>query len=135
MNCWWCSTQRRTELLNYAIEHKFNKIALGHHLDDILETLLMNMLERGELSTMPPKLSYKNYPVTILRPLCYVGEKTLVDYALQKGFASSVCTCDYQDNSGRKKARLLLEGLTGGNDAKKMRLFLSLKNVRSEYLP
>jgi len=135
MNCWWCSTQRRTELLHYAIEHKFNKIALGHHLDDILETLLMNMLERGELSTMPPKLSYKNYPVTILRPLCYVGEKTLVDYARLKGFASSVCTCDYQDNSGRKKARLLLEGLTGGNDAKKMRLFLSLKNVRSEYLP
>ena len=135
MNCWWCATQRRTELLNYAIEHKFNKIALGHHLDDILETLLMNMLERGELSTMPPKLSYKNYPVTILRPLCYVGEKTLVDYARQKGFASSVCTCDYQDNSGRKKARLLLEGLTDGNDAKKMRLFLSLKNIRSEYLP
>ena len=135
MNCWWCSTQRRTELLHYAIEHKFNKIALGHHLDDILETLLMNMLERGELSTMPPKLSYENYPVTILRPLCYVGEKTLVDYARLKGFASSVCTCDYQDNSGRKKARLLLEGLTGGNDAKKMRIFLSLKNIRSEYLP
>ena len=135
MNCWWCSTQRRTELLHYAIEHKFNKIALGHHLDDILETLLMNMLERGELSTMPPKLSYENYPVTILRPLCYVGEKTLIDYARLKGFASSVCTCDYQDNSGRKKARLLLEGLTGGNDAKKMRLFLSLKNIRHEYLP
>ena len=93
------------------------------------------MLERGELSTMPPKLSYKSYPVTILRPLCYVGEKTLVDYARLKGFASSVCTCDYQDNSGRKKACLLLEGLTGGNDAKKMRLFLSLKNIRSEYLP
>ena len=135
MNCWWCSTQRRTELLQYAIEHKFNKIALGHHLDDILETLLMNMLERGELSTMPPKLSYEKYPVTILRPLCYASEKTLIDYAREKGFASSACTCAYQDNSGRKKARRLLEELTGGSDAKKMRLFLSLKNIRSEYLP
>ena len=135
MNCWWCSTQRRTELLNYAIEHKFNKIALGHHLDDILETLLMNMLDRGELSTMPPKLSYEEYPVTILRPLCYASEKTLIDYARENGFASSACTCAYQDNSGRKKARRLLEELTGGSDAKKMRLFLSLKNIRSEYLP
>jgi len=43
MNCWWCSTQRRTELIRYAIENNFNKIALGHHLDDIIETFFMNM--------------------------------------------------------------------------------------------
>ena len=49
MNCWWCSTQRRTELNNYAIEKGFNKIALGHHLDDILETLLMNMINNTTL--------------------------------------------------------------------------------------
>ena len=51
MNCWWCSTQRRTELNNYAIENGYNKIALGHHLDDILETLLMNALNKGEFQS------------------------------------------------------------------------------------
>ena len=56
MNCWWCSTQRRTELNNYAMAEGFNKIALGHHLDDILETLFMNILKKSELSTMPPAL-------------------------------------------------------------------------------
>ncbi|HKL85583.1 MAG TPA: ATP-binding protein, partial [Treponemataceae bacterium] len=64
MNCWWCSTQRRSELNEYAIREGYNKIALGHHLDDILETLLMNALTKGELSTMPPRLKYEKYPVT-----------------------------------------------------------------------
>ena len=57
MNCFWCSTQRRTELINYALSNNFNKIVLGHHMDDILETLLMNMLEKAQLSTMPPFLT------------------------------------------------------------------------------
>ena len=62
MNCWWCSTQRRTELLNYALTNGYNKLALGHHLDDVLETLLMNMLNRGELSTMAPAMRYRAIP-------------------------------------------------------------------------
>ncbi|MDR3312270.1 MAG: tRNA 2-thiocytidine biosynthesis protein TtcA, partial [Spirochaetaceae bacterium] len=62
MNCYWCSTQRRTELLRYAVDKGFNRIALGHHLDDIIETLFMNLLSRGELSTMPFCLDYRKYP-------------------------------------------------------------------------
>jgi len=59
MNCWWCSAQRRTELNKFAIENGYNKIALGHHLDDILETLLMNSLQKGILATMPPVLKFQ----------------------------------------------------------------------------
>lgn len=135
MNCWWCSTQRRTELNNYAIEHGYNKIALGHHLDDILETLLMNALGKGELSTMPPRLKYNQYPVTIIRPLCMASVDQIIAHADSEGYIMETCTCNYQDNSGRKDARKRLNDLTGGNNAEKRRLFEALRNVKTEYLP
>ena len=135
MSCYWCATQRRTELINYAIKNGFNKIALGHHLDDILETLIMNMTEKGELSTMSPLLKYDKYPVTIIRPLCYVAEDSIKAHAVEKGFAGFTCTCSYQDNSARKLARQKLEFLTDGEVAKKYHLLQSIKNVQTQYLP
>lgn len=135
MNCWWCSTQRRTELNNYAMEHGYNKIALGHHLDDILETLLMNALYKGELSTMPPRLKYDKYPVTIIRPLCFADEQTIIAHARRSGYKSITCTCDYQNNSARKEAHKKLEALTGSDTAQKRKLFESLKNIKTAYLP
>lgn len=135
MNCWWCSTQRRTELLNYAIKNGYNKIALGHHLDDVLVTLLMNMLDKAELSTMIAKLKYDKYPVTIIRPLYYVFEDRIIDYAREKDFLGFTCTCNYQENSQRKNARQKLEQLTDGSLTQKQHLFNSLKNIFPEYLP
>ena len=135
MNCWWCATQRRTELNEYAIREGFNKIALGHHLDDILETLLMNALQKGELSTMPPRLKYEKYPVTVIRPLCFADIPMIVRHATESGYISSTCTCEYQDNSGRKSARGKLDALTGGSYAEKTRLFEALRNVKPAYLP
>lgn len=126
MNCWWCSTQRRTELLNYAIKNGYNKIALGHHKDDILETLLMNLLNKGEFSAMSPAFKYDKYPVTIIRPLCYVSEDRIIAHAKEEGFAGFTCTCNYQDNSDRKLARLKLEALTDGEQSKKDLLFRAL---------
>ena len=113
----------------------FNKIALGHHMDDVLETLLMNMLNKGELSTMIPSLKYENYPVTVIRPLYYVSESRIVDYAKEKGFYGFTCTCNYQDNSQRKAARKKLEDLTDGDLIKKEKLLTSLKNINTNYLP
>lgn len=135
MSCYWCSTQRRTELINYAVKNGFNKIALGHHLDDILETLFMNMINKGELSTMIPKLKYDNYPVTIIRPLCYVAEERIIEYAKINNYLGFTCTCNYQDNSERKNARKKIEMLTDGNLQTKERLFSSIKNVNLNYLP
>ena len=135
MSCYWCSTQRRTELIDYAIKNGFNKICLGHHMDDILETLLMNTMNKAEFSTMPPKLKYEKYPVEIIRPLCYVQEKLIVEHAKEKGYYGYTCTCNFQDNSARKEAKKRLSLLTDDDSTKKEHLFWSLKNIQKEYLP
>ncbi|MDD7014344.1 MAG: tRNA 2-thiocytidine biosynthesis TtcA family protein [Treponema sp.] len=135
MNCYWCSTQRRKELMDYAIKNGYNKIALGHHLDDVLETLLMNVLEKSELSTMVPKLDYKKYPVTIIRPMTYCCTDTIVEHAKLNGYFGWTCTCNFQDNSARKDARKKLEVLTDGDKIKKEHFFKALKNINKEYLP
>ncbi|MGP1587849.1 MAG: tRNA 2-thiocytidine biosynthesis TtcA family protein [Treponemataceae bacterium] len=135
MNCYWCSTQRRSELNNYAIEHGYNKIALGHHMDDILETLLMNVLSKGQMSTMIPRLKYEKYPVTVIRPLCFADENSIIEHANNSGYISVTCTCDYQNNSYRKKARSRLDSLTAGSSAEKRKLFESLRNIKTDYLP
>ncbi|MBR1722805.1 MAG: tRNA 2-thiocytidine biosynthesis protein TtcA [Treponema sp.] len=135
MNCFWCSMQRRKELNEYAARNGFTHVALGHHLDDVLETLLMNMLNKGSLETMPPALKYQKFPVTVIRPLYYVPVSEIVDYAEGSGWKSQTCTCSYQENSGRKDARRRLDLLTKGDNSQKKRLLLSLKNIRQDYLP
>jgi tRNA 2-thiocytidine biosynthesis protein TtcA len=105
MNCYWCSTQRRTELLRYAMENNFNKIALGHHLDDIIETFFMNMTEKGELCAMPILLSYRKYPVSLIRPLAYLEEQQIIACAAQQDILNSSCTCPFGINSNRRDIR------------------------------
>ncbi len=124
--CYWCSTQRRTELLRYAMAKGFNKIALGHHMDDILETVLMNALEKGTLGGMPPVLEYEKYPVKVIRPLCYVPQHVIVERAKEQNYFGFTCTCHFQDNSSRKTVRSNLEVLTGNDDRVKSRLFDAL---------
>ena len=135
MSCYWCSNQRRNELVHFAVKHGYNKLALGHHLDDILETLLMNMMEKSRLFTMPPRLDYKKYPLSLIRPLCYAGVETIKAHAKEAGYISTTCTCMYQDNSGRKEARSRLNALTGGDIRAKEKLFESLRHINPEYLP
>ncbi len=135
MNCYWCSTQRRTELIKFAIEHGFNKLALGHHLDDIVETFFMNMLQKGELSTMLPVMPYEKYPVTVIRPLALVEERQIIAFAEAKGIAAFACTCPYGRNSERRTVRERIAALTGGDSAMKRSIFASMGNVRQDYLP
>ncbi|PKL09796.1 MAG: tRNA 2-thiocytidine biosynthesis protein TtcA [Spirochaetae bacterium HGW-Spirochaetae-7] len=135
MNCYWCSTQRRTELLRYAQREGFNKIALGHHLDDIVETFLMNMMLKGELSGMLPVLAYDKYPISLIRPLALCEEKQIIAFAEHKGFRSAACTCPYGASSKRRSVRLDIAGLTGGSSAAKRNIFESMSNIKAGYLP
>ena len=129
MNCWWCSTQRRKELIDYALKNGFDTLALGHHMDDILETFLMNMLEKGELSTMQPLFKYEKYPLKIIRPLAYASVDMIREHAAAQGWQQVTCTCTYQENSGRKEARKRLELLTGGDYAKKTHMMRAMKGI------
>ena len=135
MNCYWCSTQRRAELLRYAMAEGFNKIALGHHLDDIVETLMMNMLYKSRFSGMLPRLRYEKYPVSIIRPLALCEERQVIAFAEEKGFRSAACTCPYGIDSKRREVRARIAELTGGSSRLKRNLFDSMSNVHSEYLP
>jgi tRNA 2-thiocytidine biosynthesis protein TtcA len=134
MNCYWCSMQRRTELLRLAMEKGFNKIALGHHLDDILETFFMNMMQKGELSTMPVRLSYSKYPVTLIRPLALAEERQIIEFARSAGFSSFTCSCEYGKASKRREARAKIAALTGGSGTVKRRIFDSFSRVKADYL-
>ena len=135
MSCYWCSNQRRKELISYALKNNFDVIVLGHHLDDVLETLIMNMTSKGSLETMPPVLKYKKYPLKLVRPLYYVPVNAVIEHADSEGWKKVTCTCTYQDNSGRKEARKRLEALTDGDYSKKKHILDSLKHIDFDYLP
>jgi tRNA 2-thiocytidine biosynthesis protein TtcA len=126
MNCYWCSTQRRTELIKYALEAGFNKIALGHHLDDIIETFFMNLTGKGELSAMPMFLRYRKYPLSLIRPLGYLEETQIIACAAELGVLASACTCPYGLNSGRRDMRRRIAEFSVGSGAVKRRIFRAL---------
>ncbi|MDR2210192.1 MAG: tRNA 2-thiocytidine biosynthesis TtcA family protein [Spirochaetaceae bacterium] len=126
MNCYWCSTQRRTELLKYATERGFNKIALGHHLDDIIETFFMNLCSKGELDPMAIKIRYRKYPVTLIRPLAYLEERQIIACAQEQDILTGACTCPYGVNSKRRDMRKKLAAFTGNSGPVKRRILAAL---------
>lgn len=127
MNCYWCSTQRRTELIKHARENGCNKIALGHHADDVIETFFMNMLNKGEFSAMPFSLAYTKYPITLIRPLGYAQETQIIQAARELDCLKSACTCPYGRNSKRRDTRDRIALLTNGSAAQKRRIITALE--------
>lgn len=136
MNCYWCSTQRRTELLKYAVEHGYQKIALGHHMDDIIESLLMNMTLKGKISTMLPKLDYDRYEQAIIRPLAYVKEHEIIKMADHLNISKYTCECGFGNNSKRREMRDTIQKMadTHGDNIRD-NLFNSMSNIIPRYLP
>ena len=135
MNCFWCSTQRRMELMKYASANGYTKIALGHHMDDILETLLMNMAYKSELSTMLPVMKYDKYPHTVIRPLAQVKEREIIEFAKILGINNLVCTCPYGVNSKRRLMKEKLDILTEDAEYMKDNILRSLSNINFRYMP
>ena len=126
MNCYWCSTQRRTELIKYAMEKGFNKIALGHHLDDIIETFFMNMTGAGVFSAMPMYLAYRKYPLCLIRPLGYLEERQIIACAEEQNILKGTCSCPYGINSGRRDMRDRISAFTGNSSSVKRRILAAI---------
>ena len=99
--CFLCSWQRRKHMFNLAQELGFNKIALGHHQDDIIHTAMMNIFFQGHFSTMPASLTMKKMPITIIRPLCLVAEKDIRLLADLHHYQKLIKICPYETDSHR----------------------------------
>ena len=133
--CFLCSWNRRKALFTVAKEQGCNKIALGHHMDDILETLLMNITFQGTFSTMPPKLEMKKFDMTIIRPMCLVLESDLEKMAMIRGFEKQIKNCPYEKQSNRTDMKGVLKQLEVLNPEARYSLWGSMTNVQEELLP
>jgi tRNA(Ile)-lysidine synthase TilS/MesJ len=133
--CFLCSWNRRKALFTVAKELGCNKIALGHHMDDILETLLMNMTFQGAFSTMPPKLVMKKFDMTIIRPMCLVHESDLEELAALHAFKKQIKNCPYETQSNRTDMKGVLKQLEALNPEARYSLWGSMTNVQEELLP
>jgi tRNA(Ile)-lysidine synthase TilS/MesJ len=100
-HCFLCSWYRRKQLFNLAQELGCNKIALGHHRDDIIHTALMNLVFQGRFATMPALLRMKKMPLTIIRPLCLIDEADIKRYADLSGYQKQVKRCPYEQDTHR----------------------------------
>ena len=107
--CFLCSWYRRKAMFNLAQELGCNKIALGHHQDDIIHTAMMNIFNQGHFSTMPAKMKMRKMPLTIIRPLCMVRESDIAEYAKQQAYEKQITLCKYEKASQRADMRQIFE--------------------------
>jgi tRNA 2-thiocytidine biosynthesis protein TtcA len=134
--CSLCSRLRRGVLYGLAAELGATKIALGHHLDDLCETLLLNIFYGGQISTMPPKLVSDDGKNIVIRPMAYVEERDLVAWAAAKDYSVVRCscpTCGLPDQQRQVLKRLLAQ-MQIEHPRLKTQMLAAMKNVRATHL-
>ena len=109
--CFLCSWYRRKALFDVAAELGCNKIAFGHHKDDIVETLMMNLIYQGNFSTIYPKLQMDKMPLQLIRPLCLIEEADLKRYAELRGYVRQKQPCPFEHDSSRAEVKQLIASL------------------------
>lgn len=134
INCFWCSWNRRKALFQSA--HKFgcSKVALGHHKDDIVETILLNLFFQGEISAMSPKQELFNGKIVIIRPLTYVQEDMIKRFAKEENFPHISCRCPNAFSSKRTKISNIIKDLKKICPEIKTNIFKSVSRIKKDYL-
>lgn len=133
--CFVCSWHRRKELFKLMNELKFNRLALGHHMDDLIETMLMNMTIHGKISTMPIRLPMFGGEFDIIRPLAYLKEYEINRYCRLKGFYVGETSCPYGEKSKRAEIKKIIKELKKISLHATENLFASASNIDPDYLP
>jgi tRNA 2-thiocytidine biosynthesis protein TtcA len=133
--CGLCSRLRRGSLYGFAQELGANKIALGHHRDDIVETLFLNMFFNGSLKAMPPKLLSDDKKNVVIRPMAYCKEKDLARFAQYKAYPIIPCNlCGSQDHLQRVRVKKMLAGWEREYPGRTETIFRSIRNVSPSQL-
>ena len=133
--CSLCSRLRRGIIYRYAEENGFNKVALGHHRDDLIRTLLMSILYNGEIRSMPPKLLSDNKRHIVIRPLAYCQESDIIAYAKEQAFPIIPCTlCGSQENLARQRIKVLIDELAKENPKIPSNMLHALQSVKVSQL-
>lgn len=132
--CFLCSWNRRKELFTACDELGCNKVALGHHRDDMVETFVMNMIFQGSLSTMPPKLSMFEGKVEVIRPLALLGEDKLREFARIMEYPLQKKECPYGDDTKRNAVKNIIDDMEKLNKHARNSLFRAMSNPHMEYL-
>ena len=133
--CGLCSRLRRGILYNFAEEHGITKIALGHHRDDLLETLFLNMFYGGKMKSMPPKLFSDDGRNTVIRPLAYSREKDIARYATLREYPIIPCNlCGSQENLQRQVVKDMLQQWDRQHPGRIETMFRAMCNVEPSHL-
>jgi tRNA 2-thiocytidine biosynthesis protein TtcA len=133
--CGLCSRLRRGRLYRYAAENGITKIALGHHRDDIVETLFLNMFFGGRLKAMPPKLLSEDGRHVVIRPLAYVPEREIDRYARARQFPIIPCKlCGSQENLQRVQVKKMLAEWERQFPGRTETIFSAMRNVSASHL-
>jgi len=134
ISCFWCSWNRRKTLFETAARFGCKKVALGHHFDDIIQTILLNLFFHGEISAMSPKQELFEGKITIIRPLCYIEERLLEKFASESEFLHPKCRCPNAVTSKRTLIENIISELVKVDSKVKKNIFRSIKRINKDYL-
>lgn len=133
--CFVCSWNRRKQLFLKTQELNCNKLALGHHLDDTIETFMINMLFHSSISALPPSLTMFNGVFEIIRPLILLPKKRINEYARLRDFEEQKQECPYGNDTQRAAVRKIIEEMEKVHKKARYNIFHSLSNIYRKYLP